>query len=222
MDREVVKKYYSNIQKQLKQKTANRDDIFVDYQSYLQPYVMSGNLDAILQYSSVMGELNYEEEQVIDFLQSYQCQFLEADNESLKVRFYINLAFYYLASDRHFDNMQILEYLQTANEYQVTAQAYSLLGYYYYHNQQLELAKDNYQKAIQLEEAEIDYLNYKQLDIYLNKLSVKENLSLSMFKDEDNIELVLELLDVKTLQYEDVCIMLKCNLMDCIIHRDYS
>ncbi|WOO89138.1 hypothetical protein R2F61_00120 [Mollicutes bacterium LVI A0078] len=219
---EVVKKYYSNIQNQLSQEQESRDDIFTEYRNYLQAYVKEGNLKAILQYSSVMNELNYEEQEIIDFLLSYHNQFLESNDNRLKVRFYVNLSFYYLASDRHFDNIQILKYLQVANEYQVTAQAHSLLGYYYYHNQQLELAKDNYQKAFQLEENEFDYINYKQLEIYLNKLTVEDNLSISTFKDEDNIELVYELLANKSIVDEDLCIMLKCNLLDCIIHGHYE
>lgn len=218
MNVEVVKKYYSNIQNQVSQDLESRDDIFTEYSNYLQAYIKEGNLKAILQYSSVMSELNYEEQQIIDFLLSYHNQFLESNDNRLKVHFYVNLSFYYLASDLHFNNIQIREYLQTANEYQITPQAYSLLGYYYYHNHQLELAKDNYQKAIQLEENEFDYLNYKQLEIYLNKLTVEGNLSISIFKDEDNIELVSELLANQSIDYEDLCIILKCNLLDCIVH----
>ncbi len=222
MKLEIIKKHHSNIVSQLSQEHNNRDDIFTEYRSYLQPYVKEGDFQAILQYSSIMNELNYEEQEIIDFLHSYHNHFLKSSDNRLKVRFYVNLAFYYLASDRHFDNIQILEYLQTANEYQKTAQAYSLLGYYYYHNQQLELAKDNYQKAIQLEENEFDYLNFKQLDIYLNKLTVQDNLSISMFKNEYSIELISELLNNKIIEDEDLCIILNCNLLDCIIHGHYG
>lgn len=222
MDKSIVNKYYIQILRDLNKDYVARDQIFEPYNQYLKPLVANNDIDAILQYSTIMSELNYDEQEIIDFLEFHTNLIISSGNPNYIQRLYVNLAYYYLASDIDYSNPVIYKYLTKANECNYTAETTSMLGYYYYKNNRLQEAKEFYEQALHYDNRELDRFNYIQLDTYLNNLNPSQTLKQDEFEDADIIECITELNSKNYLDKDSIEILLGCNLLDCIIHNKYN
>lgn len=221
MNQDIKNNFKQIIQADLKKDKLVRDYIFIDYLNYLELLVKDNDLDATLQYASVLNEINVEYQNIIVYLESKEEMYKQNNQAEILSRYYANLASFYTEKDGYKKNSKAEQYIKLAMTIHKNQNLYSMLGHINFSKKNYEEALVNFENAHILSNKESDLLNIKILELINNKSKTWDSLKVVDF-DSNNIQgFVSEITTIlkkpkakKIYLYED------CYLTDCVIHNN--
>lgn len=219
MNQDIKDNFRKIIQADLKKDKLVRDHIFLNYLNYLELLIKDDDLDAILQYASVLNEINVELTNIIVYLKSKEVLFINSNDNNLLSRYYTNLAYYQLDKNGYKHNPKAAKYIELAMKQNNNQNLYSMLGHINFSNKKYEEALVNFENAHILSNKQSDLLNIRLLELIVNKEKVWDSLKATNFDNGKCQEFVNEITTIlnkpkrkKIYLYED------CYLSDCVIH----